>query len=132
MWSEAEPLFTEMGQEIFERELACFLPSRIFDAHAHLMHSKIWNFTCGGMLPETCGIEDFRKYNGMLQPERELGARLLNYVIPDNDIVVANQWFADQVNDEPFYRWFMCATPDWDPDFVRLLDALSKRSGHRR
>lgn len=119
MWSDTEPLFSELDQEIFDRELAEFLPPRIFDAHAHLMHSKIWNLTCGGMLPEICGLQEFRKYNGMLHPGRELGALLLNYVRPENDVAFANQWLADQVRDEPSYRWFMCVAPDDEPDFIR-------------
>ena len=35
---------------------------------------QIVAYACGRF----CGIEDFRKYNGMLHPERELGALLLN------------------------------------------------------
>ena len=119
MWSQSHnPLFNESDQEIFDRELADFLPDRIFDAHGHLVHPDIFAFK-HDLVPETCGIEEFRKYNGMLHPGRELGALLLNYVPVDADVAFANQWFADQLNGQSNFRWFMFVAPDDDPDLVR-------------
>ena len=43
--SESNTLFNETDQEICDRELADFLPDRIFDAHMHLMHPDFFSVT---------------------------------------------------------------------------------------
>ena len=117
--ANTQHIFRDIDHDIFDRELKDFLPDRIFDAHAHLMHPNFFSCTQDGMLPDICGADGFRKYNGMLHPGRQLGGLLLTYVEPTLDVAFANQWYADQLNDDPLFRWFMFVTPDDDPDFVR-------------
>jgi glutamate-1-semialdehyde 2,1-aminomutase len=112
-------IFNETDQEIFDRELADFLPDRIFDAHMHLMHPDFFSITYDGKLPETCGVDGFRKYNGLLHPVDELGGLALSFSFSPHDVAFANQWCSDQVKDEPNFRCFIFVSPDDDPDFVR-------------
>ena len=54
---------TEYDQEIFKRELAGFIPSRIFDAHAHLYDLDHFHedddigYLAGG--PKVAGVEAY-------------------------------------------------------------------------
>ena len=116
---ESNTIFNETDQEIFDRELADFLPDRIFDAHMHLMHPDFFSVTFDGMLPEICGLDGFRKYNGLLHPVDEVGGLVLSFSVSPHGVAFANQWCTDQVKDEPYYRCFIFVSPDDDPDFVR-------------
>ena len=115
----ANTIMNEFDQEAFDRELADFVPGKVFDAHAHLMHPKFFSIDCGGTMPGTADVDVFRKYNGMLHPDRHLGALFLTYVDVKGDVSFGNEYCAKCIKDEPNMRALMFVEPTDDPDVVR-------------
>ena len=136
------PIMTPSDQDVFDRELADFIPERVFDAHAHMTHPKFFTFDCDGTLPNSLDVEGFRRYSGILHPKRQLGGLFLIYVDPDGDATLrirsqtadqvttqrrganpidafANQWCAERIRGEPNCRGLMFVAPTEEPDFVR-------------
>lgn len=111
-------LFQDVDREFVARELASFLPDRIFDAHAH-----IWpgNLGVDGMpsLPDTVDIPEYRRRISDLLPGRSIRSMQIPYPTVREAIPAANQWIADQVRQWPENRGLFMIHPEDDPEFVR-------------
>ena len=67
----------ENAGDFFERELASFVPDRLFDAHAHLWHTDFCPVASPAGLPATVGLNDYRAAMADLFPGRYVGGWFL-------------------------------------------------------
>lgn len=64
--------------DFFDRELAHFVPDRVFDCHAHLWHLDFSRMgTPPPGFPDGVTGEDYLKLTGCLHPGRKVGAFFL-------------------------------------------------------
>jgi len=110
---------TDADRVFFERELASFLPDRIYDAHAHIWRAEWAGFRLGEA-PEA----DRAAYDraiGELHGGRPTETLFLSFVTPDHRdrIADANAWHARQIAGRPSCRAHFFVTPDDDPEWVR-------------
>src|ERR1044071_3010130 len=63
----------EYDREFFARELDTFVPSKVFDAHAHLYRMAHWGYPhIVGAGPESVTLDVFREQMEWLMPGREV------------------------------------------------------------
>jgi len=106
--------------EFFERELASFLPTRIFDAHCHLGCAEF----APALLPpgmEQVGYEEYRQLMADLHPGADLAALFLPIFDMQrrDQFAAANRWIADEVGNDPRCRGAFFVAADDDPEWVR-------------
>ena len=107
----------------FERELASFVPDRVFDAHCHLWPAEhdeaVWNCNAWG---EAVGFTDYRARVDLLHPGRDVAAMFLPLPEPNAALHPAqNDWITEQTHADPTGRsrgsYFV--RPGDDPALVR-------------
>ena len=106
-------------RELFQRELASFVPDRVFDAHCHLWPTEHdeshWQCSKFG---QPMGFEEYRRTIDMLHPGRDVASNFLPLPQGQRELVVAaNQWQSEQVAADPTgrSRGALFVTPDDDP-----------------
>jgi len=115
-------LAQNQDKEFYQRELASFLPDRIFDAHAHLWRDKPYNdMFC--FLGDTgdVGYHRYVAFMDDLHPGRSVYGLFLP-VFPvehPETIPEANQWIAQQVAEHDANRGLFFVQPTDDPEWVR-------------
>ena len=105
----------------FERELASFIPDKVFDAHCHLWIAEEVPWRVANM-DGSIGFDQYVRLMDDLHPERRLGALFISYAIPGRPTGVerGNAWVAAQVAREPTsYRGEFFVRPGDDPEWVR-------------
>jgi glutamate-1-semialdehyde 2,1-aminomutase len=111
----------EEDLEFFQRELASFVPPRVYDAHTHLWQEAHSPFR----IPGFSGDVDFDQYKALmadLHPGRQTAALGLAFGHPSrprSDVVASNQWIATAVANDRDFRGEFFVRPDDDPDWVR-------------
>ncbi len=111
----------DVDREFFNRELASFVPDRVFDAHTHVWNAAVASFASLD-LPPTVGYDEYISLMEDLHPNRKLGALLIGSASPQrpDGRAPGNQWVADQVARDPtFYRGEFFIRPEDDPEWVR-------------
>lgn len=110
-------------QEIFDRELKCFVPNKIFDAHAHL-HEKS-QFASGSQhlelladSPDYMGLEEYRTYMKWIAPYSQVDALFMPLAF-ECERSVLNSFVAKEAARDPGCLAGMVVTPDMDPEYVR-------------
>ena len=110
----------EVDRQLFERELASFVPDRVFDAHSHLIAEadNAWK------QPELPGKVGFREYMDLvedLHPGRTQGALFIPFATTRTEecVALANQWVAEQLAGKPAFRGLFFIRPQDDPEWVR-------------
>ena len=103
-------------REFFERELASFVPERVFDAHCHLWHSDHAEFDIPGA-PRSAGYPEFRSFAGDMYPGREVAGLFISWPVEESEL--AGEWIAKQVAAVPNGRGEFCIKPNDDPEWVR-------------
>ena len=95
-------VITDYDRELFERELATFVPPQIFDAHVHIYTD---NHFAGGQLPEfiqggpaEAGATQFERLVDGLIPGRCRDGLLFGFPQAEMDIDAANEFVAKQVS----------------------------------
>ena len=113
--------FREEDRAFFERELASFVPDRIFDAHCHVYQAHIAR---GLMLPQA--VEDvdcggYMKLMDGLCPGRRFGALFIPCFALDKSNLTqqANEWAARQAAADPDCRGSFFVKAGDDPEWVR-------------
>lgn len=110
--------FTVHDQQIWDEELAEFLPERIFDAHIHMLHR--------GHLPAGSSFEHWSQadlpalqaWAARLYPGRETHFLVLGTPVPNMDVQVHNDWCLSQLAADPQSRLNRLVTPSCRPDDV--------------
>ncbi len=87
----------ERDREIWNRELASFVPPRVFDSHLHLYESSHFN----GKVPALCatgptdvGWEMFQTKIAEIMPDREVTGLAFGFPTPSVDFKAANDFLA--------------------------------------
>ena len=116
MTDATHSLLQPHDREFYERELASFIPDRVFDAHTHIWtEGQVpWKW-----LPSPVGREEYLAYMQDLHPGRETGALFLSWTHDRAMIAAANEWTAAQVEGQPLFRGLYFVTPEDDPEHVR-------------
>ena len=107
-------------REFFERELATFLPDRVFDAHTHLWRQEFIPWSVEGAPPDI-GYDEYIQSMQDLHPGRKAGALFLPAVTPDEtgSFAAQNEWVAQHAAASSYCRGLFFIRPDDDPEWVR-------------
>jgi glutamate-1-semialdehyde 2,1-aminomutase len=107
---------TAADREFFERELASFVPDRVYDAHCHLWPSRR---AADVGFPEQAGYQLYRDWIDVLHPGRDVAANFIP--IPDDraKMPAADAWIAAETARDPRCRGEFFVMPEHDPEWVR-------------
>jgi len=114
---------TDWDRELFDRELDRFVPSTIFDAHAHWYCAD--HFAPGSVPPlvqsgpPTVGSAVFDQAMGELIPNRRTEGLFFPYPHAQCDVDAANEFLRQQLQGRPGSRGQLLITPSQDPEFIR-------------
>jgi len=108
----------DTDREFFERELASFVPDRIYDAHCHLWHSNQYKVQMPGV-PADVGYEEYRELIDCLHPGRPVDALFIPMPADVEGMQRANAWIGEQAAKSPGSRGIFFVRPDDDPEWVR-------------
>lgn len=109
-------LCREEDIEFFERELASFVPDKVFDAHAHM-----WHPAQSGSANEPT-VRDYDQYLQLMadiHPGCVTGALLIPFPVKREALADVNEWTASNATAHADCRCLMVVTPDDDPEWVR-------------
>ncbi|MCC7085745.1 MAG: amidohydrolase family protein [Pirellulales bacterium] len=119
---ELEPsgVARSVDREFFERELATFLPDKIFDAHCHVWIDNEVTFKVPGFQGSVGSTEYFRLMND-LHPDRVAAALLISFAMGDRPESAdrMNAWVAEQTAQRPNLFGEFFVRPTDDPEWVR-------------
>lgn len=118
-------LVTELNdtdRRLLHRAIDGFLPRQIFDAHAHLFHSR--HFAEGSRpvfldADRGYGMADFQAAMRLWMPDREVEGLFFGYPSAGNDRAGENAWVASQIDPATRSRALVLAAPEDDPAEVR-------------
>ena len=109
-------LLRDEDRAFFERELASFVPDRVFDAHCHL-----WPTEKTGKerpdVPPAAGYQEYRKLIDGLHPGRRVAALFIPF--PRERRHEANEWLGRHAAADPLSRGLFFVGPEDDPEWVR-------------
>jgi len=116
----AAPQATDGDRRFFERELAAFLPDRIFDAHAHLWRTE-WVPWSVGDTPEDLGYGRYMEAVEQLHPDRTTKGLFIPFVTADHkdEALEASEWVAGEIAADSACRGLFFVKPEDDPEWVR-------------
>ncbi len=107
-------------RDFFERELASFVPDRVFDAHAHVWaHRNMHPGRRIASLPKDGNFSEFSRMLQALHPGRACAANIFHRICPPEHFEHANSWTSRQVQCDPRYRGLFLTSPDADPEWLR-------------
>lgn len=106
--------------EFFRRELADFLPDKVFDAHCHIWLEKEVPFRVPGFSGDV-GAKEYLDLMTDLHPGRQTGALFLAFATPDqpDGRDRMNEFIGQQTSYSSMYRGEFFVRPDDDPEWVR-------------
>jgi len=109
----------DVDRRFFERELASFLPDRIFDAHCHLWSADHYRPPTGN-LPENVGSREYFELIDNLHPGRSARALFIPMPSRPDAMHLANAWIARETAVAPDNcRGLYFVKPGDDPEQVR-------------
>lgn len=111
---------SDQDRSFYERELASFIPERVFDAHTHVWSADQPSFKIDGLE----GDVDYHRYVELmddLHPGRPVAGLFIPIVNAGKrqDITGGNEWTAKQTAAAPSCRGLFFVTPQDDPEWVR-------------
>ncbi len=112
---------TDRDRELWDRELASFVPPRIFDAHVHLYELNHFGGkppALGTMGPPSADWEAFQRHIGELMPGRKIKATCFAFPATSVDFDAANGFLAHQCRHDGC-RGQMLIQPSMDAEFIR-------------
>ena len=116
-------IVTDRDRELFERELNSFVPSVVFDAHAHWYRAD--HFPSGSAPPlvqsgpAVAGSTAFDDAIHQLLPNRRIEGLFFPFPHAQVDVDAANEFLRQQLQGRPGSRGQMLITPGQDPEFIR-------------
>ena len=102
-------------REFYQRELASFVPDRVFDAHTHLWHRDHATFSS---VPDVVGLPEYRTLIDNLHPGRKVSALFLPSGFKDH-CEEGNEWISKNVAMDASCRGLFFVRPEDDPEWVR-------------
>ena len=124
---------TDFDREIWASELEEFVPSRVFDAHAHVWHESCIgsaenaeNLPAGwrAILHFNTGFAEIDAWNRQVFPGRELDFQLLGTPIPGCDFPACHAFIGAEALKSPHHIASTCAAPEVTAD---ELDAAIRK-----
>ena len=114
--NEHAGLIRDEDRAFFERELASFVPDKVFDAHCHLWHPdhQVINIPD---VPRIVGIQEYRSMMARLCPGRRIEGLFIPW--PSEKTMIANEFTSQEIRAEPASRGSFFVKPDDDPEWVR-------------
>ncbi|MGH9345602.1 MAG: amidohydrolase family protein [Terriglobia bacterium] len=112
----------EEDRELFERELATFVPPRLFDAHAHLYEKRQFLGELPALVqkgPDSVGWDPYQEFMTQLLPQRRISGLFFGWPVVGLDTIVANGFVASEARRNSSSRALMLVQPGMDPDFIR-------------
>lgn len=115
---------TDADRETFDRELADFVPARVFDVHAHLWQADWWSDPPGHVraAPRVVGALQYAQHMAWILPGRQVRALHFAYPFPTDSQAArlsANEFVASQLAGEPAAPGQFLVGPQDDPEWVR-------------
>lgn len=94
-----ESLLRPEDVEFFERELASFVPDRVFDAHTHLWDHRLIPWSISGEGPQDAGYSEYMQLMQDLHPGRRATALFIPAVSLDKKGAFdeENEWISVEV-----------------------------------
>jgi predicted TIM-barrel fold metal-dependent hydrolase len=110
--------YSEHDQQIWEEELAGFVPSRVFDAHIHLFDrahlpaasTNAWS---------NADLKTLQTWAGQLYPNRDVHFLVLGTPVVGIDVEAHNRWAIRQVQTDPLSRMNRLVTPNCRLEDIR-------------
>jgi glutamate-1-semialdehyde 2,1-aminomutase len=113
---------TDRDRELWDRELASFVPPRIFDAHIHLYEVNHFQgqppALCAKGLP-SAGWEIFQRQISELMPGRDIQGTCFGFPATTVDFEAANAFVAQECFRAQQARGQMLIGPSMDAEFIR-------------
>lgn len=112
---------TDRDRELWGRELASFVPPRIFDAHVHLYELSQFQGQPPALCakgPPSAGWETFQQQIGELMPGHEIQATCFGFPATTVDFTAANTFLAQECRNGRC-RGQMLIHPSMDPEYIR-------------
>jgi len=117
--------YTDFDRDIWERELAEFVPEALYDMHAHM-----WSDDHTGRADESSkglrlpiDLDDHLKWAAQLYPGREIHYLMLATPVKGMDVDGHNSWLSSEMARDPASGANMSVTPDMSPE--RLAAAVT-------
>lgn len=104
-------------KEFYQRELASFIPDRVFDAHTHVWHSD--HIVFPDIFPPIADYETYVQLMEDIHPGRGTKGLFLPTFRDPKFIGAANQFTSLQTAKDRNCRGHFFITPDDDPEWVR-------------
>lgn len=104
--------YQSQDQQIWEEELEDFVPSRVFDAHIHMLNLE--HLPAGPSSFHNWAFADLaalREWAARLYPGRETHFLVLGTPAPGIDVTAHNHWCIEQVQRDPQSRMNRLVTP---------------------
>lgn len=103
----------------FARELASFVPDKVFDAHAHLWHPEFYQEVGLPHIPRMAGYSEFCSFFKALCPGREIAALFIpHFYLPGRE-GQGSEWLADQVHSNSHCRGEVFIHPNDNPESIK-------------
>ena len=102
--------------EFFERELASFVPDKVFDAHAHLLRPGVQQ---AARTPTDADYDQYMRLMADIHPGRATKVLFIPFPVERELMPDANAWCARQAAADADCRSLFVVTPDDDPEWVR-------------
>ena len=122
----------DQDRQIFERELAAFVPPRIFDTHAHLYEKSQFHGAPPAIVasgPDSVGWETYREHIAQILPGRKVSALFFGFPDPKLNMPAANDFLIHEARRDANSRGQMLVTPEMDPEFIRGTVRREKFAG---
>ncbi len=114
---------TDQDRELFDRELDSFVPSTIFDAHAHWYRADHFHpSVIPGLVksgPAVAGSDAFDDAIGQLIPNRRTEGLFFPFPHAEVDVDAENAFLHQELHRRPGSRGQMLITPSQDPELIR-------------
>ena len=125
----------EQSWQCFERELASFVPDRVFDAHFEIWDDKASVADCSVPVKHPTRFEDVQGECDILHPGRHVGAAFIPFSYQADQVASVNEWSANQVaaSKSTCCTYFFVNPqddPEWVRQEVRRLGAIGYKSYH--
>ncbi len=110
-------------REFFSRELAGFVPGKVYDMHAHLWRRSDWEGNppdYARLAPAEITLEIYRQHLDWILPGREVHG--LHFAFPaafPNDPGPPNHWVSQEIKKDPLATGQFYVRPIDDPDWTR-------------
>lgn len=111
----------DRDREIWDRELASFVPKRVFDSHLHLYELSHFNGPPPGLCakgPSSVGWGEFQTRIAEIMPDREVSGLAFGYPQTTVNFEAANNFVAREAK-HPGALGQMLIHPAMEPEFIR-------------